>query len=76
VTCASSSATSRGSATDPGTVDDHWTSATTDAVVDFQNDRTSNAERDDRALQVVITTAPRGRPAQREVGDAPAPARR
>ena len=35
---------------DPGTVDDDWTSATTDAVVDFQDDRDLTAERDDRAL--------------------------
>ena len=43
---------------DPGTVDDHWTSATTDAVVDFQDDRDLTQNGTIARSQVVISDGP------------------
>lgn len=43
---------------DPGTVDDDWTSATTDAVVDFQDDRDLTQSGTIARSQVVISDGP------------------
>ena len=43
---------------DPGTVDDHWTAATTDAVVDFQDDRDLTQSGTIAHAQVVISDGP------------------
>jgi len=43
---------------DPGTVDDDWTSATTDAVVDFQDDRDLTEDGTITPSEVVISDGP------------------
>jgi peptidoglycan hydrolase-like protein with peptidoglycan-binding domain len=43
---------------DPGTVDDHWTSATTDAVVDFQDDRDLTQSGTIARSQIVVSDGP------------------
>jgi peptidoglycan hydrolase-like protein with peptidoglycan-binding domain len=43
---------------DPGTVDDDWTSATTDAVVDFQDDRDLTQSGTIARSQVVVSNGP------------------
>src|SRR5436190_6882292 len=43
---------------DPGTVDDDWTSATTDAVVDFQDDRGLTEDGTISRAEVVISDGP------------------
>jgi hypothetical protein len=43
---------------DPGTVDDHWTAATTDAVVDFQGDRDLTQSGTIARVQVVVSDGP------------------
>ncbi|HEX5899517.1 MAG TPA: peptidoglycan-binding domain-containing protein, partial [Solirubrobacteraceae bacterium] len=43
---------------DPGTVDDDWTSATTDAVVDFQDDRDLTRSGTLTRSQIVISDGP------------------
>ena len=61
---------------DPGTVDDDWTSATTDAVVDFQDDRDLTESGTIARSQVVVSDGPaRVGKHNAEVGD-PAPRRR
>ena len=59
---------------DPGTVDDDWTSATTDAVVDFQDDRGLTQSGTIARSQFVVSNGPaRVGKHSAEVGD---PARR
>jgi multidrug efflux pump subunit AcrA (membrane-fusion protein) len=43
---------------DPGTVDDEWTSATTDAVIDFQGDRGLTEDGTISRAEVVISDGP------------------
>jgi peptidoglycan hydrolase-like protein with peptidoglycan-binding domain len=43
---------------DPGTVDDDWTSATTDAVIDFQHDRGLTEDGTLSSTEVVISDGP------------------
>jgi hypothetical protein len=43
---------------DPGTVDDHWTAATTDAVLDFQDDRDLTETGTLARSQVVVSDGP------------------
>ena len=43
---------------DPGTVDDDWTSATTDAVIDFQDDRGLTEDGTISRTEVVISDGP------------------
>jgi peptidoglycan hydrolase-like protein with peptidoglycan-binding domain len=55
---------------DPGTVDDDWTSATTDAVVDFQDDRNLTEDGTITPSEVVISDGPaRVGQHRAEVGD-------
>jgi peptidoglycan hydrolase-like protein with peptidoglycan-binding domain len=55
---------------DPGTVDDDWTSATTDAVVDFQDDRDLTEDGTITPSEVVISDGPaRVGQHRAEVGD-------
>jgi peptidoglycan hydrolase-like protein with peptidoglycan-binding domain len=55
---------------DPGTVDDDWTSATTDAVVDFQDDRDLTQSATIARSQVVVSDGPaRVAKHSAEVGD-------
>jgi peptidoglycan hydrolase-like protein with peptidoglycan-binding domain len=55
---------------DPGTVDDDWTSATTDAVVDFQDDRNLTEDGTITPSEVVVSDGPaRVGQHRAEVGD-------
>ncbi len=56
---------------DPGTVDDDWTSATTDAVIDFQDDRGLTEDGTISHTEVVVSDGPaRVGKHTTEVGDA------